>query len=99
MITAPSIHTYTQTHTYTHIHTYIHILTHTHTHTLTQDVTSSSGRCSVDGEAHGQMDRGMDNLASDDTILILDRMRDLTTRTLHLEVRNRRKCSSSIESE
>ena len=37
------------------------------------------------------MDRGMDNLASDDTILILDRMRDLTTRTLHLEVRTRRK--------
>ena len=34
----------------------------------------------------------MDNLASDDTILILDRMRDLTSRTLHLEVRTRRKC-------
>ena len=33
----------------------------------------------------------MDNLASDDTILILDRMRDLTTRTLHLEVPTRRK--------
>ena len=31
-------------------------------------------------------DRGMDYLAADDTLLLLDRMRDLTTRTLHLEV-------------
>ena len=28
----------------------------------------------------------MDNLASDDTILLLDRMRDFSTRQLHLEV-------------
>jgi hypothetical protein len=31
-------------------------------------------------------DRGLDGLADDDTLLILDRMRDLTSRTLHLEV-------------
>ena len=42
-----------------------------------------------DGGAHDKTDRGMGNLASDDTLLILDRMRDLTTRTLHLEVRYR----------
>lgn len=33
-----------------------------------------------------QGDRGTDYLAADDTLLLLDRMRDLTTRTLHLEV-------------
>ena len=36
--------------------------------------------------SEGVGDRGMDYLAADDTLLLLDRMRDLTTRTLHLEV-------------
>ena len=37
-----------------------------------------------------QGDRGTEYLAADDTLLLLDRMRDLTTRTLHLEVTSHR---------
>ena len=39
-----------------------------------------------DREREREKDRGTGNLSGDDTLLLLDRMRDLTARTLHLQV-------------
>ena len=69
-----------------YINTRIHQGTTTTSSSSSSSSSSSAGGLDTGRGWNGGQDRGLDNLGCDDTLLLLDRMKDLTSRTLHLEV-------------